>query len=88
VTMRNASGTLFAPVSAQPQFADQAFSSVTSGSVVGPCDADDTRGTPLDSQSIPAHTTTAGWLRCDYPVGSRIFDLAWLGHDLGHFTIQ
>ncbi len=87
VTMRNTSGSLFAPVSAQPQFAISSVAAVTSGTTLGPCDADSSRGTPLGFLSISAHTTHAGWLRCDYPTGARLFDLAWLGHDLGHYTI-
>ena len=57
VTMQNTSSRIFAPLSAQPQFAVNSIAAVTSGTVLGGCSADSSRGDPLTFLSIPPRPT-------------------------------
>jgi hypothetical protein len=86
LTMANHSKKLFtAPGGIS--FADSAVGEPGSHPVASGCSADETNGPGLDFGSVPAGVTNRGWIRCEYPAGSSIFIIAWMGHALSSYRI-
>lgn len=86
MSLRNNGTTGFQPSGPAP-LTNVAFSDPTKPGTPGPCDADSTRGPALQDQSIPAHGTRSGWIRCDYPRGTRILVLLWQNVEVGGYHV-
>ncbi|GAC1465350.1 MAG: hypothetical protein PVSMB1_15100 [Gemmatimonadaceae bacterium] len=68
-------------------FADSAIAQPTARGVPGSCGADDSRGSGLNFQTLPAGATHRGWIRCDFPTGSHVLIVGWMGHALGTYHL-